>query len=262
MKLIFVIAALFYASSAFATDVTSLAAFRAEQPAKQFVGQFLHATPNGGEDVATIVIENGYLQFWTASGGNIPTSSFRIELSQLGVLRRTAEPRYEGWADIEMSSSIEGKTATTLEVITMLRSKSIEHQTLTIEGSKLIYSFKRTYYKRKYIFAGPWIEDTKSFNGTRNARDFTSTLLKLSSVPMPLDIYFEMIRKRPSRYIVMRGSNISADNIHDEIKAGNYDEFTDADLKKKRDAEFAKVVRLDDFRDKGVCKSILEGDAD
>lgn len=231
-SLIFVFAVFCLDSAAHASEVTSIDLFRSEQAAKQFTGQFLHATASGGTDTATVVIENGFLQLWFAKAGNVLHNSFKIDLREVGKIRRTSEPRLEGWADIETTTTIEGNVVKRVEVTTMERYMYVEEQSLAISGSTLTFVYKRTFYKRKYIFLGEWVVDTKSPSSKRHTQSVEADLFKLSSVPMPLEAYFKMIQARTNMATVAQPS------------------------------QSASVLKLDDFRGKGLCRSVLENEND
>lgn len=230
--LIFACAVFCLDSIAFANKVTSIDLYRAEQAAKQFTGQFLHATASGGTDTATVVIENGSLQLWFAKAGNVLHNSFKVDLREVGKTHRTSEPRLEGWADIEKSITIQGNVVKKAEVLTTDRYMYIEEQSLTLSGTNLAFVYKRTFYKKKYVFFGPWVVDTKSPSAKRNTQSVEADLFKLSSVPMPLEAYSQMIRSRVTP------------------------------MSTAQTPESASVFKLDDFRRKGLCRTILENESD
>lgn len=180
------------------------------------------------EDV-TVLVHNAHLILYYTIGGKSPSGSFDIPLASIGKKEITSYHGSKGHTTVEKEYSIQGNVAT--QVITSYGRnwKCIERETLTAEGPHLINERTRNYFRKKYFITGEWVPDTRHENTRRNTLNIKMTFLKLSSTPISLDRFFEMIDKRPYQYVTISGE-VSADNLRDKIEKGEYEIITDDEV--------------------------------
>lgn len=214
----------------FAGSVEDLGEVRQLRLVKPFLGTYLtgSALGNVNEEI-NVVINGGALQLWYPCS-NIPCSHFSMPLNGIGKTFQEQRRTSKGMALVESEYSItegpEGYTAVMKETHTARTWKSIETHSLRLKHSYLYEEHTRHYFKKTYGLFGEWIEDLTSFNGKRNTLNIKGSLLKISSQPLPLDVYIQQVQSLPSTYIVLTKPLI-ADNLKEVIESGDFEVVVD-----------------------------------
>jgi hypothetical protein len=206
---------------ALAGEIVSISEYQNEKLSRQFLGNYSRSSYAGNDD-AVVAIQDGWLQLYYVFAGNHAACSFSIDLKTLGQNLKTTRRTTRGNATVENESDIVGDEAIKVETITANRWKSIERETLRVVGNEVINKLTRVYYRKKYVWFGPWIEDTTSFDGRRNALNTVATMLRLSATPTPLEDFFASLWLR-SPVLIRVGSATSGDNLRDLIARGDFE---------------------------------------
>lgn len=218
---------------------------------KPFLGSYLtgSALENVNEEI-NVLLNGRALQLWYPCS-NIPCSHFSIPLDGIGKTFQEHRRTSKGMALVETEYSItegpEGSTAVMKETRTARTWKSIETHSLRLKNSYLYEEHTRHYFKKSHALFGDWVPDLTSFNGRTNTLNIKGSLLKISSRPLPLDVYIQQVESLPSTYIVL-SKPVSAENIREVIENGEFDVVIDVPPpERKAPAKSADIFEMSKY---------------
>ncbi len=198
---------------------------RYKEAVKPFLGTYIKGSHGAENEDATFLVINGHLTLYYTVGGKDPGGSFDIPLASIGKKDVFSYHGSKGYTTVESEYSIQGNVATQVITRSTRTWKSIDRETMTVEGPHLINEHSRTHYKRKYWLTGEWVIDP---NNKISQRTFNlkTIFLKLSSIPTSFDKFVEMADRRPYEYIhviIEGGGQISAPAFRDKIESGDFE---------------------------------------
>ncbi len=171
-----------------------------------FLGTYFSHDEQGREKVISVFLSENTLHAWEL-GGN-PVMIWQDFLYPLA-LHETKEEQESLRGDVRYmggygsyKSSIEYHGEPGVLVITETtmdqneRHMRREERRLIRDGEKLYYVFVRKYYRRKYIFWGPWVQDRGSENIQKDTRSQTFGFEKQSTASIPLEELAQLAQDR------------------------------------------------------------------
>lgn len=130
-----------------------------------------------------IQIDGSELVIWHKIG-NRTSSSFHLNLEKLNQEIVTSPWSFE-------LHTLEDNVAQITKTKFNRTYRIIQVATLIVNNSEATFTLTRKHFKRKYIFYGPWIQDTTSYFARHDSLDIKMSLLKLSSTPLESEYFFD-----------------------------------------------------------------------
>lgn len=156
-----------------------------ENALKPFVGHFrvpAQQTPS----LVDGVYANNELNFWQRSESGTPYHLAKFDLTNIGRERREIRATSNGSALYELQFTFEKGRLVRSEVTTGRRWRIVESKAVVSGEHAVLFTMKRTYFKRRFGLLGPWIVDDTSTLSRMNSMDFELRLEKVSASPPDL----------------------------------------------------------------------------
>lgn len=232
-------------------DTVDFRSARMKSLAKPFLGNFVQYG-SFGESPALITAEDGELQWWYGFT-NILSSSFRMPVEKIGQTETSRYRGTRGWTTVETTYLLSNKRASIEKVEYGRFWMSVQTQELVISGSSILASYNRRYFKRKFRIAGPWVPDTKSFDGLRNAKSEKFELIRISAQPLPFDKFAELISSQPKPNRKVLAAGFSDEDLPRIL------ENRGVRISPNQPKHEAEIIDLQEFRrQRESCRSLLD----
>jgi hypothetical protein len=258
-----------FLTGAASANTVDLSGYRQNKFLKKFTGTYISHDQQGRERISSVWIDEHGLQMWELGGFPVFvwhdfTFTFPLERHDKLEERRGTGVRRIGGPGKRKRYSVHTEYAAENDNSLFIRTteldadglhKSIEERRLVTDGTTLHYLFERKYYKRRYFFFGPWIEDTGREHIRKNSKSLAFSYVKQSVQSMPLQILQEVARKRDERLNAAFGhpSQIVADFGWDGYSS--VDEIRDA-LKESEQPQPERSAQVIEFPSK--CSQLLD----
>jgi hypothetical protein len=205
------VSGLIFQSTATAAETIDLRDFRHHKFLSQFTGSYISHDQSHRERISSIWIDEFGLHMWELGGFPVfvwHSFTFPVDAKpKLEEVRGTGVRRIGGpskrkkyFVHTEYSFENDNSLVTRVtETDADDLHKSIEERRLVTDGTTLHYLFERKYFKKKYVFFGPWVEEVNSEVVRRSARSHVFTYVKQAPQPIPFELLKELARKRDRR---------------------------------------------------------------
>lgn len=168
--------------------------------ANRFIGTYVFDEESGGGTSTVLIDESGRMIMWYGAG-SCPVSSFEIDLHQVGTTE-TSRNTYELMPPLEEQAyELNENVAREIQVTTGKLTKRVKIVELIIDGDDLIFSYRKSFYRRQFRLFGRWVLDKTSFNAKNNAFRIKRRLTRLSSSPLTFREFSLSIRNNQN-YVV------------------------------------------------------------
>lgn len=229
IKIIYSLILLASLPGASAADLVSLESCKQHKLVADYLGVYLRGSPSNPDAIALVEFNQGWLRIWNQVG-NIPCGTFAADLSQ--EIKVEYPESYGGsrYRRVETQLQLNSKNLLLTKTSTGRFRREVEVFTLSLDNSILTLQRRRSYFKKKYGFVGPWIEDSLSYESQLNSLDYTWRLLKLTNQPMALDDFFERTRQISNSYVMLTVPVEGRLGVEDAIEQGHFVEVFDSQL--------------------------------
>lgn len=153
--------------------------------------------------------------FWQQVAGNMSSCSFQLNLDMLNQEIKTPHS-YE-------LHTLEDNVAQIVKIQFSSTNKTEEYATLTVDKNEIFLTRTRKHFKRKFLFYGPWVPDTTSYIAKVDTLDIKLNLLKLSSTPLSLKQFLDIIDNSTSLVVRTTKSFSSMSELSEIFKEGHFE---------------------------------------